>query len=425
MTIQEMKNSNLLILEAIVGSTMYGTNIATSDKDITGLFLLPNSDWLSLIEPTQELNTDGNNVKYYELKKFMKLLTTANPTVTELLFVPDDCILYKSNKYDLLKENRLIFITKKVYYSYSSYAYAQIKKAKGQNKKVHNVDKMVNQLGITMLREGIKAGDLTVEWLENRFGSNFTKFIMKDVHNVVVNNLDWKEMDKCLDIDAIKSMMKPKRNDYIYFVQDVMQVFSAFPILRFGQTKIMPFRPVKLDSMEGYDVASVEHVSGLYRLYKNGQGIKFMNDEMVCTSIPIEREWKDFVGVVYFNLDGYKKECKEWDSFWEWMCNRNESRWSTDWKEDMEFDCKNMYHTMRLMFEAEHILKEGFPKVRWDGEKLKFLMDIRNGKYEYDFLLKQAETKMVELKKEYESSKLPDQVNMKKVNQLYKDLISV
>ena len=410
MNIKELKESDKLIFEYVRGSHMYGTQTEKSDIDIGGLFVADNNEWLSLFNPSQEIQDEKGDTSYFEIRKYFNLACTANPTVLETMFCPKDCIKIWNPKMDLLYQNRAMFVTRKCYWSFSGYSFAQIKKAKGQNKKIHNVEKMVNNKGIEILKEALKSGEITKEWVETRFNVSFFDFVAKGVDIPVCGDTDWNKMNKLLDIAEINVMMKPKRADYFYISS--------------GKTE-MPFRPVKLDCLEGYDVSAVEHMSGLYRLYRGGDGIKFMNDEIVCTSIDKDREWKDFAGVAYFNYDGYKKECKEWESFFEWASKRNEARWSTDWKKDMEFDCKNMCHTMRLMFEAEHILKEGFPKVRWDGEKLQFLRDVRAGKYEYAVLLKQAEDKMAELKEEYNKSKLPDQVNMKKANQLYQEMIGL
>ena len=42
-----------------------------------------------------------------------ELLKTANPTVLELLFLPEDCIIYKHPVFDILIKHRDKFLTKK------------------------------------------------------------------------------------------------------------------------------------------------------------------------------------------------------------------------------------------------------------------------------------------------------------------------
>ena len=56
----------------------------------------------------------------------------------ELLWIPDDCVIHQDALMDELLAHRELFISTKCFYTHAAYANAQIKKAKGQNKKVHN-----------------------------------------------------------------------------------------------------------------------------------------------------------------------------------------------------------------------------------------------------------------------------------------------
>lgn len=427
MNIAELKDSGLIIFEHVRGSHMYGTNTEKSDIDIGGLFIHPNNAWLSMFTPSKEIKDEKGDTAYFELRRYLDLACSANPTVLETMFCPDDCVMIRKPVFDILLRNRDMFVTKRCYYSHSNYAYAQIKKAKGQNKKVHGMEKHVNTAGIEKLKKALASGEVTSEWMTTMFNSSFFKYVSKDMNlpeQGIVDTCEWKYMNNYLDNPDISCMMKPRRNAYFNMVDmheqhelmDMLKAYGSVP-------EKMPFRPVKLSSLEKYDVAAVEHMNNLYRLYNNGSGIKFLNDDIVCVSISKEREWKDFEGVVYFNSDGYRKDCSEWLSFFEWMANRNEDRWSTDWKKDMEFDAKNLLHVMRLMYESEHILKEGRPRIRWDSEKLKFLREIREGRHDYETVLKKAEEMMLELKESFENSTLPNNVNMKKVNEIYLEMI--
>ena len=81
-----------------------------------------------------ELNKDE---VYYEVRRFIELLGSANPTVLEMLYSPEDCILGKEPEWDILMKYRSEFLTKKCQYSFGGYAIQQIKKAKGLNKKMN------------------------------------------------------------------------------------------------------------------------------------------------------------------------------------------------------------------------------------------------------------------------------------------------
>ena len=94
MTIQELRDRNLILFECISGSRAYGTELPTSDSDIRGVFILPQADFYSL-NYVEQINDAKNDVVFYELRRFIELLARNNPNILELLCTPFDCILYK------------------------------------------------------------------------------------------------------------------------------------------------------------------------------------------------------------------------------------------------------------------------------------------------------------------------------------------
>ena len=74
---------------------------------------------------------------YYEVRRFLQLLQSANPTVLELLYSPEDCIIEKKPVFDLIVQQRDKFLTKKCQHSFGGFAVAQIKKARGLDKKMN------------------------------------------------------------------------------------------------------------------------------------------------------------------------------------------------------------------------------------------------------------------------------------------------
>ncbi len=84
MTIEELRNRNLIILECISGSKAYGTHLPTSDTDIKGVFVLPEEAYFGM-NCTEQVSDESNDVVYYELKRFIELLYRNNPNLMELL----------------------------------------------------------------------------------------------------------------------------------------------------------------------------------------------------------------------------------------------------------------------------------------------------------------------------------------------------
>jgi len=139
MTISDLKNRNLILFEAISGSKAYGTDLPTSDEDIKGIFILPKKDFYGL-DYIPQVSDERNDIVYYELKRFFDLLSKNNPNILELLATPELCIL---KSHPLLKKIKPeLFLSKLCQKTFAGYAIAQIKKARGLNKKILNpVDK--------------------------------------------------------------------------------------------------------------------------------------------------------------------------------------------------------------------------------------------------------------------------------------------
>ncbi len=123
------------LYRVIVGSQSYGTAVEGSDIDYKGVYA-QDIDELIGFGYKEQINTTKDDTSY-EIRRFLELLETANPTVLEMLFSPEDCIVEKHPAFDILIKNRDKFLTKKCLFSFGGYAIAQIKKAKGLDKKMN------------------------------------------------------------------------------------------------------------------------------------------------------------------------------------------------------------------------------------------------------------------------------------------------
>lgn len=135
MTIQDLKDNNLLLFECISGSRAYGLDTATSDTDIKGVFVMPKDRFYGL-HWVDQVNSDNNDEVYYELRKFMGLLAKNNPNILELVATPKNCILFQHPLYEKIRPE--YFVSKLCKNTFAGYAMTQIKKAKGLNKKIVN-----------------------------------------------------------------------------------------------------------------------------------------------------------------------------------------------------------------------------------------------------------------------------------------------
>jgi hypothetical protein len=136
MTLNELQNDpSHLLLKCISGSQAYGLALPHSDTDIKGVFIQPKKEYYGLTYIDQ-VNNETNDIIYYEIKKFVELLLKNNPNILELLSTPDDCVLHRHPVMNLLKPE--MFLSRLCNQTFGQYAYAQIKKARGLNKKILN-----------------------------------------------------------------------------------------------------------------------------------------------------------------------------------------------------------------------------------------------------------------------------------------------
>lgn len=124
------------ILKAIVGSQAYGTATPESDIDHKGIYVQPIQEIVSYNRYKQQYEV-GKDECYYEVARFLHLLGTANPTMIELLYIPEDCIVALTPEFRLIQRYRKMFLTKACRNSFGGYVVTQIQKAKGLQKKVN------------------------------------------------------------------------------------------------------------------------------------------------------------------------------------------------------------------------------------------------------------------------------------------------
>lgn len=77
------------LLAGIVGSTAYGLAGPNSDVDRLGVFAAPTVTFHGLHAPAETLASSKPDVTMHEAAKFARLALSGNPTVSELLWLPD------------------------------------------------------------------------------------------------------------------------------------------------------------------------------------------------------------------------------------------------------------------------------------------------------------------------------------------------
>jgi hypothetical protein len=326
--------------------------VSSSDEDIRGLFAVRAPRYLDLTSPADQLSDDRGDIVYYSLRRFIELLTHANPNILELLFMPDDCILKSSPEFHMLVAHRDAFISKQCADTHAGYAMAQIKKAKGQNK-----------------------------WINNP-----------------------------------KPETVPGKEDFCFVIPwpPVAQKFPARPVLL--QTIGW--------SLNEYHAARLEHTRDIYRLYHYGaqsRGV-FHGDMIVCESIREEDESARFAGLLLYNEQAWKQALADHHNYWAWRRDRNEARWQQQERGELDFDSKNMMHTVRLLLSGKSLMEFGRPIVRFTGDDLALLMSIREGRLSFDEIMSVAQDILTECERLKATADLPDVCNVVQANALLREV---
>ena len=102
--------NGLILFETIVGSQAYGTQTPTSDIDKKFVYILP-EDYILGTGYVEQINVNKDYVGW-EIKRFLELMGSNNPTVLELLNSPEDCIVTKNPLFDVIIAHKDEFITK-------------------------------------------------------------------------------------------------------------------------------------------------------------------------------------------------------------------------------------------------------------------------------------------------------------------------
>ena len=360
------------------GSHAYGTNIETSDTDYAGVFIQSEEDILGN-KYVEQISDDKNDIIIYEIRRFLELLGSNNPTVLELLNTPEDCVIYKDPIFDLVLNDRERFITKICAKSLGGYAKQQISKAKGQNKKQNwEKDKVTRKEVLDFVY--VIEGEKSIPWK--------------------VWNEDKKYEEKFIGVVNV-----PNARD-IYAVYYDFIARNMFSENISEKTRIIL---IKLQKESGQPMGF-----GYKGLVKTGEGINSAESNQLRLSSILKDE--EPICVVTYNKDGYTQHCNDYKSYQTWLEQRNESRWVDVQSHGQKIDGKNMMHCMRLIQMSREIAEGKGIIVRRPNSKE--LISIRKGEVDLQTLIDKVEKEIVEIDKLFEESNLPDIVDNKLIHNL-------
>lgn len=135
MTLKELYSKDIIVFDCLSGSQAYGLATPESDIDVKGVFILPEEDYFGM-NYVEQVSNETNDIVYYELRRFVELLSKSNPNILELLYAPTDVVTKIHPVFEKFRSMNLL--SKQCKESFGGYAMTQVRKAKGLNKKILN-----------------------------------------------------------------------------------------------------------------------------------------------------------------------------------------------------------------------------------------------------------------------------------------------
>jgi predicted nucleotidyltransferase len=372
-----LEQNGLILFECIIGSQAYGTQTPTSDVDKKFVYILP-QDYILGTGYVEQLNVNKDYTGW-ELKRFLELMGSSNPTVLELLNTPEDCIITKHPLFQYVLDHKADFITKGCRNSFAGYAVQQIQKARGLNKKQNwEKDKVTRKDVLDFVY--VVNGEKSIPWKK------------------------WNETEKYDEKFCGVTNVPNARDLYaVYFDSDANNCFNE-KIPEHMREAAKEWRKDEGHSM-GF---------GYKGLVKTGEGANVAeSNQLRLSSIP--KGQTPICNIIY-NKDSYSTHCKDYKEYEEWLANRNEQRYVDTQEHGQKIDGKNMMHCMRLIRMSKEIGRgEGIIVRRPDAKEL---LAIRRGEVDLDSLIDTAELEIKEMDKIFEESDLPKGINPELVNDL-------
>jgi predicted nucleotidyltransferase len=366
----------------IRGSQAYGTALPTSDTDYSGVYIQSTDDILGN-QYKEQINDDKGDIVMYELRRFLELVASNNPNILEMLYAPQDCIIYKHDAFNIILKQKDKFISKTCAKSFGGYAIAQIKKAKGLNKKQNWEEQKVTRKDVLDFVYVID-GEKSIPWKT------------------------WNE-SKQYDEKFIGVVSVPNSKDVysLFYDQSAADCFS--------ENVPKDIREINKQSREESGGAMGLGYKGLV---KTGEGQNLSeSNSLRYSSIP---KGEKAICNIFYNKEGYTEHCKDFKSYQDWLKNRNEQRYVDVKNHDQKIDGKNLMHCVRLLQMAKEIGQGMGVIVKRPNAD--YLIQIRKGWFDLQTIINNSEIELEEIDNIFKNSNLPNSIDPKFIHQVILDV---
>lgn len=124
------------------GSKAYGTNIATSDDDYRGVCAVPREYVFGAKKNFEQAQFKDPDMEIYELSRFVRLASDCNPNILELLWTDPSDHVVMTPFFEALIDKRKLFLSKKVFHTFTGYAHGQLKRLSNHYRWLKNPPKV-------------------------------------------------------------------------------------------------------------------------------------------------------------------------------------------------------------------------------------------------------------------------------------------
>ena len=273
------ENAILLVLG---GSHAYGTNTETSDEDERGVVIAPLDCYFGLNKFAQAEDKVNDGV-IYNIQKFVDLALKANPNIWDLLW--SEKIISINKLGEKLRDNRNLFLSSKARWTFSGYAFAQLKRIKthrgyllGNHPKAqpdpadYGIDTKWK-----MGKDELGAIDALADSLIDEFEEQLYKgaYAIGDDGRVTLN----KERARGIIIQILTGERKEESASILNFSDEVMEIYSRVKRYHQAMNEWNKYKAWKehrnkaranLEKKFGYDT---KHAMHLVRLLRQGHEI--------------------------------------------------------------------------------------------------------------------------------------------------------
>jgi len=218
-------NENLadnIIYLTLSGSIGYGTNLDNSDIDLRGVAIERKENMYGFQSFEQFENIETDTV-IYGLKKFVSLALKGNPNILELLGTKDEHILYMNKYGKALRENKELFLSKRIINTFGNYATAQLRRLQNALARDHYPQE-----------EKEKHILATINSQMNHFSSNYTEFPKGSIKLYIDNsNKQDKETEILMDIHIDKYPLR----DFVSIYSEMSNIVRDYDKLNHRNRK--------------------------------------------------------------------------------------------------------------------------------------------------------------------------------------------